>query len=903
MDALARGQHSGRRAGGFVPLLANNSAMSDPSNCSRAIDRALAWSRFASRVLREHPALWRRVETDPAARPDLARWRAELAALSSDPAATAEHLLDLRTELMLRTIMRDVGLAAPYEEIVADLSAFADLAIGAAVVTHQRAEGGEGGEGRAPGGFTVIAMGKLGGLELNASSDIDIIFACDDEELDSVEPLNTLARRVVRTLEPPRAERFVFRTDVRLRPFGDAGPMVPSLSFLESYFVQHARMWERLAWLRARPVCGPLARELTRLVEPFVFRRYLDFDALSGMRALHQQLREEKQDQANIKLGRGGIRELEFGTQLRQLIRGGHEPALRARNTLAALDALADTGRLPRARTNELAADYRFLRRLEHMLQYRDDQQTQRLPDAPGEIAALATAMGFADDVALTKAISAVRARVTTWFDETLDGGYGLTDATRSLLSASRQPTSGPESGRLPDAWQGYREETLAGARVRSLSSNAQERLSALFHRAGVLAMAHEDGEAAFKRTLDLLTAIGGRSSYLALMQERPQVLKRLVDVAAASDWAIRYVMRHPLLLDELIDPRVQDAEPDYGEWRRRIDGRLAACGDDVERAMDAVRHFQHEETFRLLLADLAGTLTVERLSDHLSALADTVVAAVLSRVMTVVGLGPDIEHSGLAIIAYGRWGGKELGYASDLDLVVLLDDARAAVRDRATRAVQRLSTWLSTMTAAGRAYEIDTRLRPDGDAGLLVNTVSAFADYQRHKAWTWEHQALTRARFAVGNPAVGTQFEAIRREVLAKPRDWSALRQDILDMRKRVADGHPNRERDTRFDLKHDPGGLVDIEFGVQAIVLRHAGAHDALLGNIGNIALARLSGELGLIDPAIANAAADAYRAFRARQHALKLRGAETARVPLDEFAPERAAASAWFAAATAP
>ncbi|MFN3630257.1 MAG: bifunctional [glutamate--ammonia ligase]-adenylyl-L-tyrosine phosphorylase/[glutamate--ammonia-ligase] adenylyltransferase, partial [Casimicrobiaceae bacterium] len=839
--------------------------MSELSTHTGAIDRALAWSRFAERAIREHPALWRALEADHFARPDLARWRAELVLLLADPAATGERLLDLRTELMLRTIIRDIGLGAPYEEIVADLSAFADLAIEAAVLSHQHSLGGEAG---VSGGFTVIAMGKLGGLELNASSDIDIIFACDDEGLDSVEPLNLLARRVVRTLEPPRAERFVFRTDVRLRPFGDAGPMVPSLSFLESYFVQHARMWERLAWLRARPVCGQLMRELMRLIEPFVFRRYLDFDALSGMRALHEQLREEKQDPSNIKLGRGGIRELEFGTQLRQLIRGGHEPRLRARNTLDALDALASTGRLPRARTDELGADYRFLRRLEHMLQYRDDQQTQRLPDAPSETAALAQAMGFADGAALTEAIAAVRARVTTWFDETLGGGYGLTEATRSLLSEARQQPGSLASQNLPEAWQHYREETLASARVRSLSGSAQERLATLFSRAGALALAQEDGEAAFKRTLDLLTAIGGRSSYLALMQERPQVLKRLVDVAAASDWAIRYVMRHPLLLDELIDPRVQDADPDYSAWRRRIDSRLAACGDDVERAMDAVRHFQHEETFRLLLADLAGALTVERLSDHLSALADTVVGAVLSRVLSMVGLDADIERSGLAIIAYGRWGGKELGYASDLDLVVLLADERSSDRDRATRAVQRLSSWLSTMTAAGRAYEIDTRLRPDGDAGLLVNTVSAFADYQRNKAWTWEHQALTRARFAVGDPTVGERFEAIRREVLARPRDWAALRQDILEMRKRVADGHPNREHATRFDLKHDPGGLVDIEFGVQAIVLRYAGAHEALLGNIGNIALARASGEIGLVDPAIANAAADAYRAFRARQ-----------------------------------
>jgi len=869
---------------------------------TQAIDRAFRWSRYAERLSRDHADLVGKVLATPDRRPDLSALRSVLERVEDDPAAVASLLLEARREVMLRTIVRDIGFAAPHEELVEDLSEFADLALTSALAVHRRQLLPE---ATSDGSLTVVAMGKLGGHELNASSDIDIVFVCDDEKLTTVDPLNQLARRVIRTLEPPRETEFVFRTDVRLRPFGDAGPLVPSISFLESYFVQQARMWERLAWLRARPVCGALRGELDDLVRPFVFRRYLDFDALASMRELHQQLREEKQDPNDIKLGRGGIRELEFGTQLRQLIRGGHLPALRARNTLSALAALSATGRLPAAHTKQLACDYRFLRRLEHMLQYRDDLQTQRLPDASGELAALADAIGYPDAEPMLADIAAVRARVSTWFDETLEGGYGLTDRTRALLQESRRDRSTTETSALPPAWQSYLAETIASPKLRTLPSGSQSRLQTLFTRAAALAASHDDGEAAFKRTLDLLSAIGGRSSYLALMLERPQVLARLVDLAAASDWAVRYVTRHPILLDELIDPRVHAYQPDYALWHEQLAARLEACDADVERSMDVLRHFQHEQTFRLLLADLAGTLSIEHLSDHLSALADCVVGCALARVLRIAGVetGGDLDQAGLAVIAYGRWGGKELGYASDLDLVFLLDDARVEERDRYTRAVQRLQSWLTTMTAAGRAYEIDARLRPDGEAGLLVTTVSAFATYQHDKAWTWEHQALTRARFAAGDRAVGQRFEQIRREVLARRRDWNRLREDILDMRRRVTEGHPNRERDRLFDLKHDSGGLVDIEFGVQAIVLRYAADEPRLLANLGNIALARMAGELGLVEASLSEAAANAYRVFRARQHALKLRGAEAARVPKDELTCERAAAAAWFQAALTP
>lgn len=870
-----------------------------------ALDKAFTYSRFAQGVMRRDPELVSRVCASPEARIDLGHWRAVLSACSSE--TIDGELRRARRELMLRTVVRDLGLNAAFEEIVADLSSFADIAVASATAAHSSKIFGT---TEPPHGFSTVAMGKLGACELNASSDIDIVFICDEPAIDAMDDLNRLARDITRTLARKIDGEFVFRVDTRLRPYGDAGPMVPTLDFIEQYFVAQGRMWERLAWLKARVAAGKLGNDLSALTTPFVFRRYLDFDAVAGMRELHAQLRAEKSDSNNIKLGRGGIRELEFGAQLRQLVRGGRDTNLRTKPTIPALRALAAAGKIGCDQADHLAMLYRWLRRLEHILQYRDDQQTQTLPRRAGdsgEYGLLAEVLGYADADALTLVLMQTRDEVALFFDGTLTGTFGVSDATAAQISthalASSDVASMPDAAKLAalgfvdaDSTAAYLRSTMEGARVRALPASSSTRMTLLVQAAAIRAATTTTPDAAFKRALDLLLAVASRSSYLALMIERPQVLDRVVDLAAASDWALRYVTKHPLLLDELMDGRTLSSPIDYAQWRGDLAARFDETGDDAERGIDTIRHFQQGETFRLLLKDIAGLLPLETLSDHLSALADAVVEVTLAHLLKSANLPGSAT---LAIIAYGRWGGKELGYASDLDLIFLMPDQAVEHRDRLTRVAQRLQNWLTTLTAAGRAYDIDVRLRPDGVAGLLLSTVSAFGEYQQAKAWTWEHQALTRARYAAGDAKIGSAFELIRQEIIATTRDWPALRDEIIKMRAKVSEGHPNRRRAEVFDIKHDPGGLVDLEFAVQALVLHYAASEPALRANHGNIALSVRAGELGLVDQKVSVNAASAYRSLRSRQHALRLQGAERAVVPTDQLSDERAAIQAFYEA----
>ena len=874
-------------------------------NQTALVDKAFTYSHYAQRVARQFPTLADQVRGTPSARVPLAQWRAALSTATSQ--TIDAELRSMRRELMLRTLVLDLACDAPLEPLVADLSDFADLALSAATTAHSTDIFGS---PTPPFGFSIVAMGKLGAQELNASSDIDIVFICDEPEADAMDNLNLLARRITRTLNQEIDGEFVFRVDTRLRPYGDAGPMVPSLDFLEQYFVAQGRMWERIAWLKSRVSCGPLAADLSTLTTPFVFRRYLDFDAVSGMRELHAQLRAEKNAPDNIKLGRGGIRELEFGAQLRQLVRGGRDLSLRIRPTLPALAALVGAGKIVQTQSELLASHYRWLRRAEHVLQYRDDQQTQTLPRSDSDRLAYAQAMGFADWPALEAHLAKIREDVAEFFDGTLTGAFGVSDDTAARITATSTASNTPApldsditETRLQAA--GYTDaattasfvrSTLESTKLRSIPAASRARFDRLVHAVVDYAGKTPAPDAACKRALDLLLAVASRSSYLALMVERPQVLDRVIDLAAASDWALRYVTQHPLLLDELMDGRTLGSAIDYAQWRIDLAARLSAEADDPERAIDAIRHFQQGETFRLLLKDIAGLLPLETLSDHLSALGDAVVEATLAHLLTAAKLPAEAR---VAVIAYGRWGGKELGYASDLDLIFLMPDDAVPYRDQLTRVAQRFQSWLTTMTAAGRAYDIDVRLRPDGAAGLLLSTVSAFAEYQREKAWTWEHQALTRARAAAGDVATGAAFEAIRQEIIAKPRDWLALRDEIIAMRAKVAEGHPNRKAAEWFDIKHDTGGLVDLEFAVQALVLRYATTQPSMRADHGNIALAIRAGELGLVPAKVGTDAADAYRTLRSRQHAIRLQGAERAQVPIDELTVERAAIRAFYEA----
>ena len=891
---------------------------------------ALAYSRYAAAMLAAFPDAADELATTLHAPFAWAGVEADLAARVANGDATAldAALRALRRRVLLHTMARDLTGLAHLPEVCAAMTRLAEIALRSALALHHGALAAAHGEPLGGDGarqeLVVIGMGKLGGGELNVSSDIDLVFVYPENgetagprRLANSEYFDRLGRRVIASLNDLSAEGFVFRVDMRLRPYGDSGPLTVSFAALEQYLVTQGRAWERYAWLKARFLTGARHDELAALVTPFVFRKYLDFDAYEGLRDIHSQIREQvkrRDYQSDIKLGPGGIREIEFTVQALQLVRGGREPVLRARGTLPALAALAARGHIPEAAATALRDAYLFLRNLEHRLQYRDDLQTQTLSVSPAERETLARAMGFAGTAPFEALLAAHRANVEEQFvavfgepdrrTQPPDAQTGIRDDSHAFAAIWREDVSA-ESAQAVLAAAGFADPAALvaaldrvhkSARYLQLPVLSRQRFDALLPQLLAAAVSvpvrGADAQAVFQRLLGLLETVSRRSAYLALLIEHPPLVPRLAQLMGGSAWAADYLTRHPLLLDELLDARVLLAEPDWGAWRAELARLVADHAGDPELQMDALRHFQHAQSFRLLAQDLAGLLTVERLADHLSALADTILAATLAEVWMQFR-GPDAPPPRFAIVGYGKLGGKELGYASDLDLVFLYegDDDQAPVRY--ARLGQRLITWLTSTTAAGQLYDADLRLRPDGAAGLLVSPFAAFCRYQREHAWTWEHQALTRARFVAGDAAIGAAFEAEREAILRLPREPARLRSDVVEMRQKMLAGHPNPTG--HFDLKHDPGGMVDVEFTVQYLVLVHAREHPRLTRNAGNIALLATCGELGLVPAAMAAAAADAYREYRRLQHEIRLTGAPHARVDPETQADRRAAVSA--------
>ena len=884
-------------------------------------DDALAFSHYARRVVEARPAL--RDELDATVERafdwDAARADVEAIVASADaPARLGPALRLLRDRVMLHTLARDLTGRAALAEVCGAVTTLAEVAIDAAVTVGRRelvAIHGEpvGADGGEPQPFVVVAMGKLGGAELNVSSDVDLVYLFpEDGETAGPRPIanreffDRLGRRVNVALSDTTADGYVFRVDLRLRPYGESGPVSLPFAALENYLVTQGRAWERYAWLKARPLTGVGDDALDAIVAPFVFRKYLDYDAYAGLRDVHRQIREQaarRDARDNLKLGPGGIREIEFIVQALQIVRGGREPGLRLRNTRAALAALAERDYVPDAAARALDAAYVFLREVEHRLQYRDDQQTQSLPDEPDEIDALARAMRFPDAATFGTALDVHRREVVRQFDSV----FGADDATangdadarwRAVWDAVETPD---HAARLAEA--GFEDPaallaTLKRAResprYASLPALSRERFDALVPRMIAAAIAHPGlagAQATFLRLLDLLETVARRSAYLALIIEHPPLLPRLATLMGASAWAADYLTRHPIVLDELLDASALMEEPDHGAWRDELAHMMDQHRGDQESELDALRHFHHATLFRLLAQDLAGALTVERLADHVSALADIVLDATLAACWRHLA-GADAPPPRFAIVGYGKLGGKELGYASDLDLVFVYDvapgeDADAALA-QAIRLAQRVNTWLTANTPAGQLYETDLRLRPDGAKGLLASSLAGFKRYQRESAWTWEHQALTRARHCAGDAAIGAAFEAEREAILRLPRDRAKLATDVVEMRRRMHAGHPNPT--DRFDLKHDAGGMVDIEFTVQFLVLAHSHAHADLTRNAGNIALLKAAAAHGLVPEALAQRVADAYRAYRRAQHAVRLTGAGEARVDPEAHAGRR-------------
>jgi glutamate-ammonia-ligase adenylyltransferase len=860
-------------------------------------------SRYLGRLLAAKPALAAEVEASldqPLTREDLSSW------LAAQPAGEADLkavLRRLKQRAYARIATRDLAGLAPLGEVVECMTLIAELAVARAVEVigkglAERYGTPRGADGRAQE-LIVIGMGKLGGRELNVSSDIDLIFVYPEDgdtdgtkSISNFEYFTRLGRALINAIADVTEDGQVFRVDMRLRPNGDSGPLVCSFDMLENYFVTQGREWERYAWIKARPLTGGRHEELEAIRRPFVFRKYLDFGAINAMRELHAQIRQEvaKKDKAdNVKLGPGGIREIEFIAQVFQLIRGGRDPALQIKPTLQVLRRLADNGLLAAEAVAELSAAYDFLRRVEHRLQYLDDAQTHMLPTGDADRAIIARAMGYGSFDGLLAELDDHRAAVARHFEAVFADPNRGEHKHAGMWRGAGGEDQGEEFAKL-----GYRQPREAAARVaalregpryQQLAASIRERFDALVPQLIQAAAEMPNPDATLLRSLDLLESISRRAAYLALLQQYPQALRKVAELVSSSSWAADYLQRHPILLDELLDPRLLDVLPDWSGVREQLAARLDELEPDTERQMDLLRETHHAQVFRLLAQDVAGLYTVERLADHLSELADILLDAAIGRAWLKMPKR-HVETPKFAVISYGKLGGKELGFASDLDLVFLFDDPAPEAGENYARLGTRLNTWLSAQTAAGQLFETDLRLRPNGDSGLVVSSMESFRKYQLESAWVWEHQALTRARFSAGDTAVGEAFEKIRCEVLCQQRDLAKLRADIVDMRQKMMDSHATRGdlRETVFDLKHDPGGLVDVEFIVQYLVLGHSHAHPELTGNKGNIALLKMAADAGLIPGDLAETVRNAYRDYRRMQHGLRLNGTK-ARVAPEE------------------
>nr|WP_315260448.1 bifunctional [glutamate--ammonia ligase]-adenylyl-L-tyrosine phosphorylase/[glutamate--ammonia-ligase] adenylyltransferase [uncultured Duganella sp.] len=826
----------------------------------------------------------------------------------------------LRNLLVCTLIRRDLEGKANLAEVVETMTRFADFAIqqhmtelyADMVALHGQPVGHDSGQ---PQEMMVLAMGKQGGGELNVSSDIDLIFVYPEDgdtaagpgqrSLSNHEFFIRLGKKLIAALAEITEDGYTFRVDMALRPNGNSGPLAASLGMVENYLIVQGREWERYAWVKARAVTGRAEdiAALEAIVRPFCFRRYLDFGVIDAIRNMHAQIRAEVNRQErlhpdrsnNVKLGRGGIREIEFLAQVFQLIRGGRDAALRDRSTRTTLRIIAEKGLLSHAIVYQLLASYTFLRNLEHRLQYLDDAQTHTLPANDEDRQTVAEMMGLADVATLLTQLDAHRQFVAGQFDEMfsdktetsendieLQSSNECADPDNREAMVARFTALGfeePEEAtkRLIATWQ--------APRLQSLPEASRNRLQGLINTAlPLIIQASQESSggkqmATLGRLLDFLEAIARRSAYLSLLTEYPHTLARVIRMVHASGWAAKFLSQHPILLDELLDDRVRTAVFDPAALATDIDQQLGAYPGDTERQMDVLREIHHAQLFHLLAQDLAGDLTVEKLADYLSALADTIVAATIRAAWQTVATRHR-EVPLFTVIAYGKLGGKELGYVSDLDVIFLYDDPDQEAPAQYAKLAQRFITWMTSHTSAGILFDIDTALRPDGASGMLVSSVTAFEKYQSNAAWVWEHQALTRARYCAGDVAIGQRFEQVRDAVLRKERPADGpLKQEVIAMRKRMVDAKPNNS--ALFDLKQDPGGMIDIEFIVQYLVLQHAHTYPQLTANFGNIALLRICAELGLIDAGLAASVADAYRKYRKLQHQLRLQGQDLARI----------------------
>ena len=845
---------------------------------------------------------------------------------------------------MVRIAWRALAGWAEVEETLADLSDFADTAIRVALAHARQTLTARYGEPRSGAGavqpLIVVAMGKLGGRELNFSSDVDLVLLFPEHgETDGPRPIaneelfTRLGQGLIRLLETATADGFTLRVDMRLRPFGDSGPLVTSFASLEDYLPLHGRDWERYAYVKARPVTaeGRYAEIRAAALGPFVYRRYLDygvFESLREMKALIEREVVRRELAGHIKLGPGGIREIEFIVQAFQLIRGGRERRLQTTSLLQALATLGELQLLPDTAAAELRAAYLYLRRLENSLQMLADSQVHQLPADELAQERIALAMGAPGWAALLAELGRHQACVSGHFNRFVFGAAerGVADAVRidlgRLWGSEAEGAALAESlGRAGFAEPAEAAQMLlalrASALVRKLDEPGRQRLQALLPPLladiGAARIAGAEQLAVLRRIISILEATGKRSAYFALLRESQPARSRLIEICRHGEFLVRQIASYPLLLDELVDERLLSELPGRQALARELQAAMEQLrGEDPEHQVEALCHFQRAAVFRIAVADLTGRLPVMRVSDRLTEIAELIIARAIELAWQQITAQFGVPHCGdgehrrpvsICAVGYGKLGGLELGYASDLDLVFLHDSRGERQETDGARPIdnplffvrlaQRMVHLLTMHSAAGRLYEVDVRLRPSGKGGMLVTQIDAFAEYQRREAWTWEHQALLHARAVAGVPGLCAEFEGTRLEVLRYAVRRESLRDEVRSMRERMR-RELSKSGDGRVDLKQDAGGIADIEFLAQYWALKWARDYPPVAMFSDTIRQLESVASADLVPQATVDVLTAAYRAYRTRMHHLSLAG-EPGVVSAEEFVDERARVTA--------
>ncbi|MCZ6831056.1 MAG: bifunctional [glutamate--ammonia ligase]-adenylyl-L-tyrosine phosphorylase/[glutamate--ammonia-ligase] adenylyltransferase [Gammaproteobacteria bacterium] len=841
------------------------------------------------------------------------------------------RLRQFRQREILRILWRDFNRTADTMETTRDLSLLAECCIEQALNCLHRELAQEHGEPLDASGqsqqLLVIAMGKLGARELNLSSDVDLIFTypesgqTDGERraLSNQEFFIKLGQRLIAALDQTTAEGFVFRVDMRLRPYGESGALVLNFSALEEYYQDQGRDWERYALIKARVITGPQRQRdfLTRSLRPFVYRRYIDFGVIESLRDMKEMINTEIRRrglQADVKLGPGGIREVEFIAQCFQLIRGGRSQPLQQRELLPVLDACREEGCLPAEAVAELKQAYLFLRDTEHAIQGYDDKQSQSLPKTEEAREALLVALAFPNWEAFSRTLAGHRDRVSDHFAKLI--------ATPADPQQSREPALVWPDGLEEQALQalGFADGARAAgalcelrdsSRIRYLQVESRRRLDQFMPRLLSTCAAHQQADEVLLRLLPLVQAVVRRSAYLMMLLENPTALRELVTLCAASPWISERLARQPVLLDELLDTRSLYSAPDRDALQQELQQQVQRLAqDDLEAHMETLRYFKASQLLHVAAREVSGRLPLMKVSDKLSFLAEVI----LEQALTVAwhdltrkhgAPGRDSEGSGFTVVGYGKLGGIELGHGSDLDLVFIYDAKAGGCTDGErpldnavfyTRLGQRIIHILDTRTALGQLYEVDMRLRPSGESGMLVTSFSGYRDYQMNSARTWEHQALVRSRFIAGDAELGQRFASLREEVLSRPREESELREEVVSMREKMREHLLPAESagKGRFHLKHGHGGIVDIEFMVQYAVLAWSHRVPGLAFWSDNVRILQTLQEAGLFTSAESTALTEAYITYRSAAHQLSLQQ-QPGVVEAERFEQERAAVNA--------